>query len=191
MTRTYLRKGINSATGKRQAGAAAPHARPDSNADAATEPASAVARNRAPTPSREMEMLMERRARDGGTLSRLDRFKLSVPEAIKAELAADWHLHWLNDTDARILDMTKNDYYVEVAGVAPIVVGMDKFGKPMVAKLYKKPLAFYLEDRRVKDADIADTMSGIAKGTIVGGADALPQGVSYMPDGSPNRSLTG
>lgn len=141
------------------------------------------ARERAPSPDREMEMLMERFSRDDGTLTRAVRLKLAIPEPIR-ERYRDWHLHWFNDDAGRIHEMTKQDFYVAVDEVEPFPVGRNAEGKPVYARLFKKPLAIYDRQRAEKDRRIMEQEKGLMTSPRSSSEDTRSDEHSYVPKGN-------
>lgn len=142
------------------------------------------ARERAPSPDREMEILMERFARDDGTLTRAVRFKLAVPDAVREKYERDWHLYWFNDEGGRIQDMTTNDFYVPVDEVEPVVVGRNTEGKPTYARLFKKPRAIYDRQRAAKDNRILEQERGLMAAPRSDPLDNRSDEHSYVPKGN-------
>lgn len=182
MTRQYLRRGDNAGNSNNQAMAEA--RRPlDASAEQSATERSGEARNRAPNPDREMEMLLERHARDGGTLTRMNRLKLAIPQAVM-DAYPNWHFHWFLDKDARIHDMTVNDYYVPVDEVPPVIGGTNSLGHPEYLRLYRKPKVLYDKDRQAKDGRIKEGERGMIAGQREVSGEHLPGEVSYNPGGN-------
>ena len=166
-----------------EAGAAAlpaREARPDERAGSAADDA----RERAPSPDREREVLMERFARDDGTLTRAVRYKLAIPDAVRAQYERDWHLHWFNDEGNRIHDMTQNDFYVPVAEVEPFPVGRTPEGKPIYARLFKKPRAIYDRQRQMRDDRIYEQEKGLMTSPRSSPDDTRADEHAYVPGGN-------
>lgn len=93
----------------------------------------------------------QRRRRGDGNLSASVR--LYIPPEIEARLKREQRtVRWVNDQDNRIALFTQQDDYDPVEGVAPVPVGTDASGKPIMAHCLSKPDEFIREDREKADA---------------------------------------
>ncbi|NYD88754.1 hypothetical protein [Sphingomonas melonis] len=106
----------------------------------------------APAPrDRATEETTQRRRRMDGTLDQSLDMKLAVPPAIEAQHGQSHRLRWFNDVGPRIYNATERDDWDRVPDVDPRPVGTDEHGKPIMAHLLMKPLAFDAEDQARKD----------------------------------------
>jgi hypothetical protein len=130
---------------------------------------------------RASEVAAERRRRDD--LSGALRLKLSIPEKVRASLAAQGRTpRWINDQGNRIADLTTRDDYDKVEGVDPVKVGTDDEGKPIFAHLYSKRDDFLREDRAKIDQRRKDTEAGMLKGKVPGEAQTGQLGAEIYVD---------
>lgn len=142
------------------------------------------ARDRAPSPDREMEVLLERFERDAGTIDRMVRLKLTIPEDIVEQYGANWHLRWINDDAGRVHDLTRNDFYVAVDEVEPVPVGRSPEGKPIYARLFKKPLHIMRAQRAAKESRIGEQEKGLMSSPKSSPEDTRSDAHSYVPSGN-------
>lgn len=90
-----------------------------------------------------------RRGDDGLAASK----RLPIPPEIEAKLKAEGlQPRWVNDEGNRMHRFTVQDDYDKVAGVDPVPVGTGADGKPILAHLLAKPIAFVQEDQARAEA---------------------------------------
>jgi len=95
-------------------------------------------------PKREDVTQSERRRRKGGSVE-----KLAIPNEVK-DAHPDMEFRWARDDGGRIYQLTHNDDWDTVPGVAPIHGGKGSDGKGMNLQLLMKPRAFMREDQKEK-----------------------------------------
>lgn len=132
---------------------------------------------------RKEEVARERRRRDNGTLDRATRLKLAVPEEVR-EKHPESEFRWVNDTGARISDLTQRDDWDKVDGVQPVQVGTDEHGKPIFSHLCRKPREYIEEDRRIAMEALKEREAGLLRGQERDPKDDRPEDVSYVPPGN-------
>lgn len=111
----------------------------------------------------------QRRRRDDTSAQQAQR--LPIPPEVQARLEAEGRQpRWVNDTGNRMHRLTVQDDYDIVQGVEPVPVGTDVAGKPILAHLLSKPLAFVHEDRAKAEAIRRET----ERGTLAGRVPAAP-----------------
>ena len=114
---------------------------------------------------RQTEERQERRRRVDTTIDGSQRLKLAIPPDIEAQLKSEGRQpRWINDEANRIHNLTKRDDYDRVDGVAPVVVGTTKEGKPIKAYLHSKPIDFIREDQEKLDAVRRETEKALLRG---------------------------
>lgn len=107
----------------------------------------------------------ERRRRDDTSAQSSQR--MAIPPEIQAQLTAEGRSpRWVNDEGNRIHRLTVLDDYDKVDGVAPVPVGTDVSGKPILAHLLSKPTEFIEEDRSKMEQRRKVTEQGFLKGQI-------------------------
>lgn len=117
----------------------------------------------------------ERRRRDGATAQ--STMQMAIPPEVEARLKAEGRQpRWVNDQKNRIHSLTVLDDYDKVDGVAPVPVGTEKDGTPIMAHLLSKPTEFIAEDRSKAERKRKDTESGLLRGKLPTqpGAEAAP-----------------
>lgn len=128
-------------------------------------------------PPRQVEVASARRRRDDTNFQQ--SAKMPIPDEIAARLKAEGRtVRWANDEGNRIHNLTVKDDYDKVDGVAPVPVGTDKTGKPIMAHLLSKPDAFIAEDRAKAENRRRATESAMAKGKVPAAVGAEPAPVS-------------
>lgn len=126
-------------------------------------------------PPRQAVVSQERRRRDDTVFQQTK--KLEIPEEVAAQLKAEGRTpRWANDEHNRIHNLTVKDDYDLVEGVAPVPVGTDESGKPILAHLLSKPDAFIAEDRAKAETRRTDVERAMVKGKVPAapGAEAMP-----------------
>lgn len=107
----------------------------------------------------------ERRRRDDTLVHSSN--KLAIPPEVAAKLAAEGRSpRWANDENNRIHRLTVLDDYDKVDGVAPVPVGTDASGKPILAHLLSKPNEFIAEDQSKAESRRKGTESGLLRGRV-------------------------
>lgn len=130
--------------------------------------------------SRQTEERAERRRRRDDTLDGGQRLKLSIPLDIATRLKAEGRTpRWVNDEGNRMHSLTRMDDYDKVAGVAPVVVGTTKEGKPIKAHLCSKPAAFLAEDEAKREAGRREQESALVRGEVPNDPNSF-----YVADGT-------
>lgn len=139
--------------------------------------------------SRLEEVAQERRRRQPGTLDRTSQLKLEVPQTVRDKYPND-SFRFVNDDGNRIHEMTVQDDWTKVdeSLSAPVPVGTDKFGKPIIAYLCRKPTEYVIADRKEAIDRIGNEEKAIMKGQH-NSPDALKD--AYVPEGSPNSISAG
>lgn len=138
--------------------------------------------------SRADETKAQRRRRQPGTLDRMDELTLTVPDEIKAA-NPNCTFRWIVDKPKRVHQLTVRDDWDRVEGVAPIPDHADKTGAQVNLVLVKKPLEFWEEDQRAKNASRAEQEQALLRAKTTDPNDSRPEDVSYVPEG--NRINTG
>lgn len=111
----------------------------------------------------------ERRRRGDETLSAAKR--LPIPPEVQAKAKAEGlQLRWANDEGNRMHQLTKLDDYDKVEGVAPVPVGTDTNGDPIMAHLLAKPKSFIEEDRAKAEDRRKATEKALLRGEVPGTA---------------------
>jgi hypothetical protein len=132
--------------------------------------------------TRAEETAQERRRRSPGTLDRMAQLKLAVPDSVREE-NKDYALRWINDEGNRMHFMTVQDDWDVIDGVQPVPVGTDAEGKPVLARLCRKPMKFWEEDQKAKTDALKEQEAGLMRGQR-DNTDELPSDVSYVPKGN-------
>jgi len=128
--------------------------------------------------SRAEQETARRRRRGGENLEAAAR--LPIPPEIKARLDAEGLVpRWVNDTDNRMHRFTVQDDYDKVEGVAPVPVGTDKAGQPIMAHLLAKRADFIAEDRREAEERRRETEQALFRKPEA--ADAAAAGANPNP----------
>lgn len=132
-----------------------------------------------------------RRRRDDGTLDRIHRLTLHIPDEIQEKYGETHKFRWTNDEGNRMYAKTQLDDWDKVGEVPPIPVGTDVTGKPVYAHLCIKPKEFCEEDARKKHQELLE----MEKGLLQGNRDAaskvdLPE-TAYVPEGTKNAITRG
>lgn len=129
-----------------------------------------------------------RRAADGATTGGKNLGVRS--DAIDTERYA---YRWINDDPARIFAKTRNDDWdlvtndgeavkedaSDLGNAVSVVVGTTKTGESLRAYLCRKPRAWYEEDQRQKQTELAEQVAQLRRGNDVAGK---PQS-DYVPSG--------
>lgn len=103
----------------------------------------------------------QRRRRRGSEGLEAER-NLPISAETKAWLARENRKpRWVNDEKNRLHRFTVLDDYDPVPGVAPVPVGTDKSGQPILAHLLSKPLEFVREDADNAEASLKRTEEGL------------------------------
>lgn len=112
------------------------------------------------------EVRQQRRRRDDATLDGGQRKKLAIPPEVEARLKAEGRTpRWAVDTGNRIHQLTKQDDYDIVEGVAPVPVVVNrKDGTVANQVLLSKPTAFIEEDREKLDAPRREMERALLRG---------------------------
>ena len=141
--------------------------------------------------SRVDEERRQRRRRDDGTLDRINRLTLHIPEEVEAKYP-EHNFRWINDEGNRMYQKTQLDDWDTVDEVDAIPVGTDRDGKPVKARLCRKLKEFCAEDAQKKEGALRDQERGLIQGERDDAAKAdLPDSVSYTPGrNSINRGLS-
>lgn len=115
---------------------------------------------------RKDEVRQERRRRSDATIDGSQRKKLAIPPEIEAKLAAEGRTpRWVVDTGNRVHQLTVQDDYDRVEGVAPVPVVVDrKSGEVANQVLLSKPTAFLEEDRSKAEAARRETERALLRG---------------------------
>jgi hypothetical protein len=147
--------------------------------------------NTATRPSRVEEERKARRRRDDGTLDRMDRLALHIPEEVRAKYP-EHNFRWINDEGNRMYAKTQLDDWDKVDDVPSIPVGTDRDGKPIKAHLCRKLKEFCDEDARKLENDLREQEKGMIQGERDASSKAdLPDSVAYVPGkNSINRGLS-
>lgn len=123
----------------------------------------------------------ERRRRDDGTLDRMSRLTLHIPEEVQEKYPAH-NFRWINDEGNRMYQKTQLDDWDKVAEVDAIPVGTDRDGKPVKAHLCRKLTEFCDDDAQKKEAALKEQERGLVQGERDAAAKAdLPDDVAYTP----------
>jgi hypothetical protein len=109
--------------------------------------------------------------------------KLGIPDAIK-DAHPDKVFRWVNDTGARIHNLTVRDDYDKVEGIDPRPVGSDKDGRQIMAHLLAKPKAFAQEDEASKEQRRRDVERGQVAGSARAREDDVRDEHRYVPAGN-------
>lgn len=126
----------------------------------------------------------ERRRRDDTTAQSSNQLAIS-PE-VQARLKAEGRQpRWVNDQKNRIHSLTVMDDYDKVEGVAPVPVGTEKDGTPILAHLLSKPIEFVEEDRSKAESKRKGTESGLLRGKL----PSSPGGESVPIQGSQGAEM--
>lgn len=132
-----------------------------------------MTRERQPRAAEEQQ---QRRRRDDTNFQQTT--KLAIPEEVAARLKAEGRTpRWVNDERNRLHQLTVLDDYDKVDGVAPVPVGTDESGEPILAHLLSKPTSFIEEDRQKADARRKEIEGALVKGKVPSAAGAEPQSV--------------
>jgi hypothetical protein len=125
----------------------------------------------------------QRRRRDEGTLDRMNRLTLHIPEEVEARYP-NHKFRWTNDEGNRMYAKTQLDDWDKVDDVPPIPVGTDPAGKPIYAHLCKKLKSFCEEDMQKREAELKEMERGLIRGERDESTKAdLPDDRSYVPEG--------
>lgn len=119
----------------------------------------------------------QRRRRNNGDLNPSVVMRLGLPQEV-IDGNKDYSLRWVNDEGGRIQHLTQQDDYDVVEGVDSRIVGTTGDGKPLVARLLRKPKEFAEEDRKAKLDAINAREGGLirqASGSDPGNSYALPE----------------
>jgi hypothetical protein len=119
----------------------------------------------------------QRRRRNNGDLNPSVVMRLGLPQEV-IDGNKDYSLRWVNDEGGRIQHLTQQDDYDVVEGVDSRIVGTTGDGKPLVARLLRKPKEFAEEDRKAKIEAINAREGGLirqANGADPGNSYALPE----------------
>lgn len=119
----------------------------------------------------------QRRRRNNGDLNPSVVMRLGLPQEV-IDGNKDYSLRWVNDEGGRIQHLTQQDDYDVVEGVDSRIVGTTGDGKPLVARLLRKPKEFAEEDRKAKLEAINAREGGLIKqanGADPGNSYALPE----------------
>lgn len=133
----------------------------------------------APVSPRQVEEKAQRRRRNNGDLNTMTVMRLGLPPEVMRD-NADFDLRWVNDEGGRIQHLTQQDDYDVVEGVEGRQVGTTTEGRPIVARLLRKPKEFAEEDRRAK----LDVLNSQEKNALKGegsGATASSSAGIYAP----------
>lgn len=115
---------------------------------------------------RKDEVRQERRRRDDATIDGGQRQKLAIPPEIAAKLKAESRTpRWAVDTGNRIHQLTVQDDYDRVEGVAPVPVVVNrKDGTVANQILLSKPTRFIEEDRAKLEAPRREMERALLRG---------------------------
>lgn len=115
---------------------------------------------------RKDEVRQERRRRSDATIDGSQRKKLAIPPHIEAKLAAEGRTpRWVTDTGNRVHQLTVQDDYDRVEGVAPVPIVVDrKSGEVANQILLSKPTAFLEEDRVKAEARRREVERALERG---------------------------
>jgi hypothetical protein len=119
----------------------------------------------------------QRRRRNNGDLNPSVVMRLGLPQEVMDD-NREYSLRWVNDEGGRIQHLTQQDDYDVVEGVDSRIVGTTGDGKPLVARLLRKPKEFAEEDRKAKIEAINAREGGLirqANGADPGNSYALPE----------------
>lgn len=119
----------------------------------------------------------QRRRRNNGDLNPSVVMRLGLPQEVMDD-NKEYSLRWVNDEGGRIQHLTQQDDYDVVEGVDSRIVGTTGDGKPLVARLLRKPKEFAEEDRKAKIEAINAREGGLirqANGADPGNSYALPE----------------
>lgn len=123
----------------------------------------------------------QRRRRDDGTLDRVNRLILDIPDEVKAKYP-EHDFRWINDEGNRMYAKTRLDDWDAVDDVPSIPVGTDRDGKPIKAHLCRKLKEFCAEDAAKKEDHLREQERGLVQGERDSAAKAdLPDSVAYTP----------
>ena len=120
--------------------------------------------NTAMRPTRADEERLQRRRRDDGTLDRINRLTLHIPEEIEAKYGSIHKFRWTNDEGNRIHAKTQLDDWDVVDEVPPIPVGTDASGRPIKAHLCRKLKEFCDEDLKKRQDELLEMEKGLIQG---------------------------
>lgn len=133
----------------------------------------------------------ERRRRDDGTLDRINRLTLHIPEDVEAKYGETHKFRWTNDEGNRMYAKTQLDDWDKVEGVEPIPVGTDPAGKPILAHLCKKPKGFCEEDLKKAQDEILEMEKGLLQANRDASSKVDLPSTAYVPDGARNSITRG
>lgn len=124
-------------------------------------------------PPRQQVETQTRRRRDDTNFQQTQN--MAIPEEIAAQLKAEGRTpRWVNDEKNRIHQLTVKDDYDKVDGVAPVPVGTDEAGNPIMAHLLSKPTSFIAEDRMNAEGRRRDIERAMVKGKVPSAPGAEP-----------------
>ena len=128
------------------------------------------------------------RRRRGDSEMRANK-RLPIPPEVEAQAKAKGlHLRWANDEGNRIWNLTNQDDYDVVEGVAPVPIGTGKDGQPIMARLLAKRKDFMEEDRAKREEARRSTEKSLLRGRIpAAGANAQPDGPSQFYADTANK----
>lgn len=129
-------------------------------------------------PPRQQETAQRRRRRADTGPAREKR--LPIPPEVEARLKREGRVpRWVNDQGNRMHRFTVQDDYDPVEGVAPVPVGTNEAGQPILAHLLSKPADFIREDREAADKRLRETEEALFRKPEA--ADASARGRNPNP----------
>jgi len=119
---------------------------------------------------RQTEETAQRRRRDDTTLDGGRRLKLAIPPEVEERLKAEGRTpRWVLKDSARMLQLTQQDDYDPVDGVAPVPTRSLADGSRVEMILLSKPTAFIEADRIKADKPRREYEAALERGNTGGG----------------------
>ncbi len=135
---------------------------------------------------RQDDVAQQRRRRDDTTIDGGQRLKLAIPADVAARLRAEGRTpRWVNDTGARMHNLTVLDDYDRVEGVEPVEVLIDaKKGTTCKAILCSKPTQFIEEDKGKLESQRRLVESSLERGDVPGNPHGAASDSTYVVEGT-------